>query len=158
MMPRARRKPHTPTIPPAWAESANQNDPAEYEIKPGFSANGARIMTRHWRDPLDPCVDPYRLTQRQSDAGKILRDLWARTQRGRDEAKGEVVDYAPDWAEIIADTTQALADLTALSRHIPHGCHHAVEAVCYRNDRKLEDFRIAQLKVALDILANVRGL
>jgi hypothetical protein len=156
-MPKARRKPHKPTIPPAWADGPRQNDRAEYEITEGIAANGARIVKRHWRDPLDT-NGPYRLTHRQSEAGKKLRDLWCITQRGRNEAKGERVDAIPDWDGIAVDTAQALADLAALARHIPFGCHHAVEAVCYHNDRTLAGHHVAQLKIALDVLANEVGL
>lgn len=172
----ARRK-RRPTDPPPvavdWGPDTQAQRAAtvlEPRVHRGYQVRGKRrwhvLEVMHSRD----YAPAMRISERQKDAGIELHRRWCSTELSP-EWLGVFVDKTPDPSAAVAAQADKVRELEFLTRHIPHGCREVTMHVCcggehglfisgkngLTTDGKTAGMLSAQLKVALDILANHLG-
>lgn len=157
-MPKARRKPHKPAVPPAWVETEAQMAGATVEVieRPGREPEVKR-MRYHLLERLAKSFDygkgrvsPAQITGRQRDAGLALHEAWCETMRS--PAQTHVfVDKSVDWSGIAIASAERIATFADVSKFLPQK-HRDVVLTVVIHQMPVED--MASLKAGLDAVAD----
>lgn len=161
-MAKARRKPKKPG-PLPWNGDHGTGTPlalADSDLEPleEDGKNPNRMARRRRKDRLND----YKLSMRQEQAGKAIRDAWCRAEMNSSGGPlKEQVDSSPKPDSTITAQVEAQSRLVFVMGAVPSAMRDVVEHVCWHN-RKMSDLKNgrlietnrANLKVALDLVAN----
>lgn len=126
------------------------------EIKNDDGSNPNKMARRRKKDALSA----FKLSMRQEQAGKAIRDAYARTEMLSSGAPlKEQVDASPKPDAVVASQVDAQSHLVFVMSAIPRAMRPVVEHVCWHNKTVdtlpgLVASHRANLKVALDLVAN----
>ena len=165
-MPRRRRK--SPALLPQGDTGPNTEAQRAGAHIEAYTEDSGAVFRRKRRDHvLVIMAKAGKLSERQCAAGLRLHTLWCRTEMTGDASFTKCyVDTSPNPSAVVAAQIERVAAFSAAYKHIPPALRGPVDHVAIRG-RALRDgfsrdsldasMHSAQLKVALDILANHPG-
>ena len=159
-MPKARRKPHKPAVPPAWVETDAQMAGTTVELieRPGREPEVKRMryhLLEHMAKSHRAANNkgpwhPAQITERQRNAGLALHEAWCETMCS--PAQTHVfVDKSVDWDGIAIASAERIATFADVSKFLP-AKHRDVVLTVVIHQIPVED--LSGLRAGLDAVAD----